>query len=88
MKKIFISKIDNVDNIIEELKEKYQNEELDIYISEEYIDIDAEPNKYGFILDKISGCDVAYFGKDHNKNILAQIEYQYCKDLGIEVITE
>ena len=88
MKKIFISKMDNVDNIIEELKEKYQDEELDIYISEECIDIDAEPNKYGFILDKISGCDVAYFSKDYTKDILSQLEYQYCKDLGIETIIE
>ena len=88
MKKIFVYQSDNDDNIIEIIKEKYPDEELDIYVSDNYINIDSEPNKYGTILDKISESDIAYFSKDYTKDILSQLEYQYCKDLGIEIIIE
>lgn len=88
MKKIFAYQSDNDDNIIEKIKEKYSDEELDIYISDNFIDIDSESNKYGTILDKISESDVAYFSKDYTKDILSQLEYQYCRDLGIETIIE
>lgn len=88
LKKIFVYQSDNDDNIIEIIKEKYPDEELDIYVSDNYINIDSEPNKYGTILDKISESDIAYFSKDYTKDILSQLEYQYCKDLGIEIIIE
>jgi len=70
------------------IKEKYPNEELDIYISDNRIDIDSESDKYGTILDKISESDIAYFSKDYTKDILSQLEYQYCKDLGIGIVIE
>lgn len=85
MKKIFVYQSDNDDNIIERVKEKYPDEELDIYVSDNHIDIDSEPNKYGTILDKISDSDIAYFSKEYTKDILSQLEHQCCKDLGINV---
>ena len=86
MKRIFIAlTASSDDDIIDKIKETHSDDELDIYISEPNIDIDADPNKYGDILDRISRSDIAYFSKLHNESILNQIEYQYCKDLGIQI---
>lgn len=86
MKKIFIAlTTSSNDDIIDKIKETHSDDEIEIYISEANIDIDADPNKYGDILDKISRSDIAYFSKLHNETILNQLEYQYCKDLGIRI---
>nr|DAR90606.1 MAG TPA: hypothetical protein [Caudoviricetes sp.] len=86
MKKIFVAlTTSSSDDIIDKIKETHADEDVVIYISEANIDIDADPNKYGDILDKISHSDIAYFPKLHNETILNQIEYQYCKDLGIRI---
>lgn len=86
MKRIFVAlTASSDDDIIDKIKETHSDDEVEIYISEANIDIDAEPNKYGDILDKLSHSDIAYFSKLHNETILNQIEYQYCKDLGIKV---
>ena len=86
MKRIFVALTTSSDDcIIDKIKETHSDDEIEIYVSEANIDIDAEPNKYGDILDKISNSDIAYFPKLHNETILNQIEYQYCKDLGIKI---
>ena len=86
MKKIFVAlTTSSSDDIIDKIKETHADEDVVIYISEANIDIDADPNKYGDILDKISHSDIAYFSKLHNETILNQLEYQYCKDLGIRI---
>jgi len=86
MKKIFVAlTTSSSDDIIDKIKETHADEDVVIYISEANIDIDADPNKYGDILDKISRSDIAYFSKLHNETILNQLEYQYCKDLGIRI---
>lgn len=86
MKKIFVAlTTSSSDDIIDKIKETHADEDVVIYISEANIDIDADPNKYGDILDNISHSDIAYFSKLHNETILNQLEYQYCKDLGIRI---
>ena len=86
MKKIFVAlTTSSSDDIIDKIKETHADEDVVIYISEANIDIDADPNKYGDILDKISHSDIAYFPKLHNETILNLLEYQYCKDVGIRI---
>ncbi len=86
MKRIFVAlTTSSDDDIIDKIKETHSDEDIEIYVSESNIDIDADPNKYGDILDMISKSDIAYFSKLHNESILNQIEYQYCKDLGIKI---